>query len=133
MSTRFFLRDSVAGALLAVALAGQAGASHAEGALWQVFRPDSREARIAAGPAPASMERMMMRTESPDHVRAQIERMEARARADERLSGRANSPSANGDDRARRADRNAPDGDRGESRPASVGPGWQARERDGGR
>ncbi|MGY8524870.1 hypothetical protein [Paracidovorax citrulli] len=74
---------------------------------------------------PPSMERIMMRTGSPDHVRAQIERMEARARADDRLSGRgeaAGSPAGRSQSAAAAARQTLPN----DRVTPSGGPGWQS-------
>jgi hypothetical protein len=131
--TRSALRDSIVGALVAAALLGLTAVSHAQVGFWQRLRPDGRDAN---GNAEAGMAHMVMRAERQDHVRAQIERMEARARADERLSGRARA-SANRDEereRNRRQERaGPPDGARAENRPGNVGPGWQAHDRDSSR
>lgn len=128
------LRDVVAGVLLAVSLIGLTAGSHAQVAFWK---------QGSAGGAMPATERLsesdikpiVMRTQSPAHVRAQIERMEARARADDRLSGRgAASQQARNDDRARPAEREGQaDNIRPDARQSHAGPGWQARERDGGR
>jgi hypothetical protein len=79
-----------------------------------------------------------VRAESRDHVRAQIERMEQRARNDDRLSGRP--PDAPGRDEDRpvrqtsdRSSVNDKPGRSNDMRPSGMGPGWQARSRDGGR
>jgi hypothetical protein len=134
MFSRSPLRDLVAGVLLTVSLIGLTAGSHAQVAFWKNGS--------AAGNMPP-LERLserdikpiVMRTQSPDHVRAQIERMEARARADDRLNGRAAAQRARSDDRVRpsterdsQANNSRPD-----ERQTHVGPGWQARERDGGR
>ncbi len=73
-----------------------------------------------------------VRAESRDHVQAQIDRMEARARADDRLSGRANA--GRDGNRPRQTERTSQnEATRNDNHPSSVGPGWQARGRDGGR
>ncbi|WP_020201008.1 MULTISPECIES: hypothetical protein [Cupriavidus] len=135
MFPRTLLRDPVAGILLAVLLLGLSGAGHAQVAFWQHSRPDGRSlanARAQAGQG--GWEMASVRAERQDHVRAQIERMEARARADDRLSGRALPPQEREDERARPSERSAQaDPVRGEQRNSGVGPGWQARGRDGGR
>ncbi len=133
MLARSLLRELVAGILLAASLFGIAAASHAQVAFWQHARPDGRDvrpARLQAG----GWEYASIRTESRDHVKAQIERMEARARADDRLSGRPAVAPARNDERSRPAERgNQGDGGRGNDRPSNVGPGWQAQGRDGNR
>ncbi|MBY4895624.1 hypothetical protein [Cupriavidus sp. AU9028] len=73
---------------------------------------------------PPGMERIMMRTGSPDHVRAQIERMEARARADDRLSGRAGDPRATST-RAAPSSAGQMQAPPNPAAAAPVGPGWQ--------
>jgi hypothetical protein len=134
MFIRSPLRDLVAGVLLAVSLIGLTAGSHAQVAFWKNGS--------AAGTMPAierlserDIKPIVMRTQNPDHVRAQIERMEARARADDRLSGRAASQRGRSDDRVRPPSErdNRADNARPDERQSNVGPGWQARERDGGR
>jgi len=135
MLTRPHLRLLVAGTVALTGLLGSIAASHAQVAFWHTARADNspRANRVAGGWEVASV-----RAESRDHVRAQIERMEARARNDDRLSGRPPGAPGRDDDRgARQApDRNNP-GDpalRGnDARPPNAGPGWQAHGRDGGR
>lgn len=126
------LRDMVAGVLLAASLLVLTAGSHAQVALWKQGN--------ASGVMPATerlsesdIKPIVMRTQSADHVRAQIERMEARARADDRLSGRGvpSQPLRN-DERGRPAERdNHADNARPEARQSHAGPGWQAREREG--
>lgn len=136
MLTRPHLRLLVAGTVALTGLLGSIAASHAQVSFWQHVRADqsARGNRVAGG-----WEVATVRAESRDHVRAQIERMEARARNDDRLSGRpAGTPVRDEERPAARqtSDRNQP-GDptmRGnDMRPSGVGPGWQARGRDGER
>ncbi|WP_029045688.1 hypothetical protein [Cupriavidus sp. amp6] len=133
MLTRSLLRDLVAGILVASGLVGAVAASHAQVAFWQQSRADARPVRLQAGDG---WQVASVRAESRDHVQAQIDRMEARARADDRLNGRRAAAAMQGardDNRARAQDQrgNAPDA-RNDSRPGNVGPGWQARGRDNG-
>ncbi|MGO4305238.1 hypothetical protein [Cupriavidus sp. RAF12] len=135
MLTRPHLRLLVAGILAASGLIGSIATGHAQVAFWQHARSDAsvRMSRAAGGWEMASV-----RAESRDHVRAQIERMEARARNDDRLSGRPAGAPVRDDDRTVRQPQ-----DRGgqtdatlrssDMRPTNAGPGWQARGRDGGR
>ncbi len=134
MLSRSPLRNGVAGLALLAGLLGTAAISHAQVAFWHQARPDARQAgaRAQAG----GWEMASVRAESRDHVRAQIERMEARARADDRLSGRpAPSPAAlRNEERPPPAERERPsDNARGDPRATGMGPGWQARERENGR
>lgn len=124
-------RDIVLGVVLAVSLLGLVAGTRAEGSLWA--RPaESRDG--AARLLPAGMERTVLRAQRSDHVREQIEKMEARARADERLSGRnaktgvrtAEAPP----DATRPTQETAQSSD---GRPANIGPGWQAPGRDASR
>lgn len=135
MLPRTLLRDSVAGILLAVSLLGLNAVSHAQVAFWQHGRPEGRIVSNAHGqPGHGAWEMASVRAERQDHVRAQIERMEARARADDRLNGRPLPPQERDDERNRQSDRNMQgDNGRGEQRGSGMGPGWQARGRDGGR
>lgn len=132
MPFRLQPRDIVLGIVLAVSLLGLVAGSHADAGLWRQSA-DGREpggARLL----PGGMERIVMRAQSPDHVRAQIERMEARARADERLSGRSGNPSARQNEAQRANERSAQAGNTGnDGRPANVGPGWQGPSRDNNR
>lgn len=137
MLTRPHLRHLVAGTVAVIGLVGTVATSHAQVAFWQRAFAEHpvRMGRVGAGWEVASV-----RAENRDHVQAQIDRMEKRARNDDRLSGRPQGPGNQGDDRTTRqpgnVDRNnGGDGSiRGtEMRPANVGPGWQARGRDGGR
>ena len=133
MLTRSLLRDLVAGILVASGLVGAVGASHAQVAFWQQVRPDSRSARMQPQPRDG-WQMASVRAESREHVQAQIDRMEARARADDRLSGRrAALAGARDDNRGRGQERDNPNEARNDSRPGNVGPGWQARGRDNGR
>ena len=132
MLTRSLLRDLVAGILVASGLVGAVAASHAQVAFWQQSRADARPVRLQAGDG---WQVASVRAESRDHVQAQIDRMEARARADDRLSGRraAAMQGARDDNRVRAQDqRSNPSDARNDSRPTSVGPGWQAHGRDNG-
>ncbi|MGO4327271.1 hypothetical protein AB4Z48_03605 [Cupriavidus sp. 2TAF22] len=135
MLPRNLLRDPVAGILLAVFLIGLSPAGHAQVAFWQHNRPEGRNMTNARGqPSQGGWEMASVRAERQDHVRAQIERMEARARADDRLNGRPPPPQEREDERGRHPDRNAQaDGGRGDQRGSGMGPGWQARGRDGSR
>ncbi|MGO4813780.1 hypothetical protein AB4156_30020 [Cupriavidus sp. 2MCAB6] len=134
MLPRTFLRDSVAGILLAVSVLGLNAVSHAQVAFWQHSRPEGRTAGNGNARGQGGWEMASVRAERQDHVRAQIERMEARARADDRLNGRPLPPQERDDERGRPPDRNAQgDNARGEQRGPGTGPGWQARGRDGGR
>lgn len=130
MLARSLLRDLVAGILLAAGLFGLAAVGHAQVAFWQP-RPDGhdmRAARLRAG----GWEFASARAESRDHVKEQIERMEARARADDRLSGRPAVSPVRDDERNRPPARgNQSDAERGNGRPSGVGPGWQAQGREG--
>ncbi|TWG79305.1 hypothetical protein L602_000700001210 [Cupriavidus gilardii J11] len=122
-------REIVLGILLAVSLLGLAAGSRADGLLRHDYR-DSAGAPLLAG----GMERTVLRAQNTDHVRAQIERMEARARADERLSGRrgaqpAPAPQPTESVRSTQADNSAS----ADSRPATAGPGWQSPGRDSSR
>lgn len=131
MLTRSLLRDLVAGILVASGLVGAVATSHAQVAFWQQVRPDARPARLQAGDG---WQVASVRAESREHVQAQIDRMEARARADDRLNGRRTAlPGARDDNRGRPQERGNPNEARNDARPSSVGPGWQARGRDGGR
>ncbi|MBP0622190.1 hypothetical protein [Cupriavidus consociatus] len=132
MFTRSLLRDLVAGILVASGLVGAVAASHAQVAFWQQSRADARPVRLQAGDG---WQVASVRAESRDHVQAQIDRMEARARADDRLSGRraAAMQGARDDNRVRAQDqRGNPSDARNDSRPTNVGPGWQAGGRDNG-
>lgn len=133
MLTRSLLRDLVAGILVASGLVGAVATSHAQVAFWQQIRSDARQVRLQAGDG---WQVASVRAESRDHVQAQIDRMEARARADDRLSGRraAAMQGARDDNRARAQQdpRGNPPDARNDSRPPNVGPGWQARGRDNG-
>ncbi|QET00927.1 MULTISPECIES: hypothetical protein [Cupriavidus] len=143
MFDRSRLRRLVAGSLVATGLLGGIAASHAQVSFWQHLRHaagGNTTHGTAHGPRVAGgMEVASVRAESRDHVRAQIERMEARARADDRLSGRPDPDrrdDGRGDGRAARApDRSAQADAQGgnDPRPTGMGPGWQARSRDGGR
>lgn len=122
-------REIVLGILLAVSLLGLAAGSRADGLL----RHEAREV-VGVPVLSGGMERAVLRAQNTDHVRAQIERMEARARADERLSGRraaqpAPAPQPTESTRSTQADNTASS----DTRPAAVGPGWQAPGRDGTR
>lgn len=136
MLTRPHLRHLVAGTVAVIGLVGSIATSHAQVAFWQrAFA----EHPVRMGRVGGAWDMASVRAENRDHVQAQIDRMEQRARNDDRLSGRPPGPSRD-DDRAARQpggpDRNnTGDGAmRGtEMRPANVGPGWQARGRDGGR
>ncbi|MBB2919042.1 hypothetical protein [Cupriavidus alkaliphilus] len=131
MLTRSLLRDLVAGILVASGLVGAVAASHAQVAFWQQVRSDGRPARIQSGDG---WQMASVRAESREHVQAQIDRMEARARADDRLSGRrAALAGARDDNRGRGPERNPPNDARNEPRQGQIGPGWQARGRDNGR
>ncbi|UDM49665.1 hypothetical protein [Cupriavidus sp. MP-37] len=131
MLTRSLLRDLVAGILVASGLVGAVAASHAQVAFWQQVRSDGRPARIQTGDG---WQMASVRAESREHVQAQIDRMEARARADDRLSGRrAALTGARDDNRGRGPERNPPNEARSEPRQGQIGPGWQARGRDHGR
>lgn len=131
MLTRSLLRDLVAGILVASGLVGAVATSHAQVAFWQQVRSDGRPARIQAGDG---WQMASVRAESREHVQAQIDRMEARARADDRLSGRrAALAGARDDNRGRGQERNPPHDARNEPRQGQIGPGWQARGRDNGR
>ncbi|MBV8273625.1 MAG: hypothetical protein JO067_15270 [Cupriavidus sp.] len=135
MLTRPHLRLLVAGTVAVFGLVGSIAASHAQVAFWQHNRIDHP---VRAGRFGSGWEMASVRAENRDHVQAQIDRMEARARNDDRLSGRP--PSAGGREEERA---HQPGGDRNnsgeaslrgnEGRPGNVGPGWQARGRDGGR
>ncbi|MEN7527083.1 MULTISPECIES: hypothetical protein [unclassified Cupriavidus] len=135
MLARPHLRSLVAGTLAVIGLVGAIATSHAQVAFWQraVDNP-VRAVRLGAD----SWDVAAVRAENRQHVQQQIDRMEQRARNDDRLSGRPPEP-GNRDERARQAggpDRNT--GDNGamrgtDVRPTNVGPGWQARGRDGGR
>ncbi|WP_404992761.1 hypothetical protein [Cupriavidus pauculus] len=136
MLTRPHLRCLVAGTVAVIGLVGSIATSHAQIAFWQHARADNA-VRMGRG---GGWDMASVRAENRDHVQAQIDRMEQRARNDDRLSGRPQGPGGRDDDRFARqpggVDRNSP-GDaslRGtEVRPSGVGPGWQARGRDGGR
>ena len=131
MFTRSLLRDLVAGILAAAGLIGAVAASHAQVTFWPRLHADARAPRVQAA---GGWQMASVRAESRDHVQAQIDRMEARARADDRLSGRPNAPNGRDDSRPRQPERASQnDANRGDNRPASVGPGWQARGREGGR
>ncbi len=84
MLTRPHLRLLVADTLALSGLIGSIAASHAQVAFWHTAQAEqsARVNRVAGGWKMASA------AESRDHVRAQIERMEQRARNDDRLSGR---------------------------------------------
>ncbi|WP_035881533.1 hypothetical protein [Cupriavidus metallidurans] len=137
MFTRPLLRLMVAGTVAVASLGGSIAVSHAQVAFWHHNRTDRtvQAVRSANGWEIASV-----RAENRDHVQAQIDRMEARARNDDRLSGRPASPGGRDEEqRARQpggGDRNSP-GEatlrNAEAHPGNVGPGWQARGRDGGR
>ena len=130
MFTRSFLRDLVAGILAVAGLIGAVAASHAQVTFWPRAHAEAHAPRLQAG----GWQMASVRAESRDHVQAQIDRMEARARADDRLSGRPNAPNGRDDNRSRPQERTSQnDGNRNDNRPASVGPGWQARGREGGR
>lgn len=132
MSTRSLLRDTVARILAAVCMIGTVGASHAQVAFWQHLRIDGGAHFMR--PSARGLEIANVRTERTDHVQAQIDRMEARARADDRLSGRPATPGAGDEVRKQQATAVPTEASRSESRPANIGPGWQARGRgDGGR
>lgn len=131
MLDRSRLRLLVAGSLVATGLLGGIAASHAQVSFWQHLRDGAHVPRVGG-----SLEVASVRTESRDHVRAQIERMEARARADDRLSGRPAETVRRDDERATRPpDRTGQTEAQNsiDARPTGVGPGWQARSRDGGR
>jgi hypothetical protein len=131
MLTRSLLRDLVAGILVASGLVGAVAASHAQVAFWQHVRSDGRPARIQPGDG---WQMASVRAESREHVQAQIDRMEARARADDRLSGRrAALAGARDDNRGRGQERNNTNDSRNEPRQGQVGPGWEARGRGNGR
>ena len=130
MLDRSRLRLLLAGSLVATGLLGGIAASHAQASFWQHLRDGAHLPRVGSGLEVASM-----RTESRDHVRAQIERMEARARADDRLSGRPADAGRPDDRTSRQPERQSQTEAQNttEVRPTGVGPGWQARGRDGGR
>ncbi|MDQ0142500.1 hypothetical protein [Cupriavidus necator] len=131
MLTRSLLRDLVAGILVASGLVGAVAASHAQVAFWQQVRSDGRPARIQASDG---WQMASVRAESREHVQAQIDRMEARARADDRLSGRRAALAGAREDNRGRGQERAPANDaRNEPRQGPAGPGWQARGRDNGR
>ncbi|AGW89213.1 MULTISPECIES: hypothetical protein [Cupriavidus] len=132
MLTRSLLRDLVAGILVASGLVGAVAASHAQVAFWQKIRPEARPARLQSSDG---WQVASVRAESRDHVQAQIDRMEARARADDRLNGRRAALSgARDDNRGRPPERATPPNEaRNDVRTNNVGPGWQARGREGGR
>jgi len=126
MFNRSLLRDVAAGIVAATGLVGTIAASHAQVAFWPHIKTDGRaqQAQTAGGWQMASV-----RAESRDHVQAQIDRMEARARADDRLSGR---PGNGGRDeaqaRAHPQERTSQsESSRAEPRSTGVGPGWQVR------
>ncbi|ABF07632.1 hypothetical protein ACUXAV_001682 [Cupriavidus metallidurans] len=137
MFTRPLLRLMVAGSVAVAGLGGSIAVSHAQVAFWHHSRTDRT---VQAVHAANGWEIASVRAENRDHVQAQIDRMEARARNDDRLSGRPASPGGRDDEqRARQpggGDRNSP-GEatlrNSEAHPGNVGPGWQARGRDGGR
>lgn len=136
MPTRPRLRHLVAGTVAVIGLVGSIAASHAQVAFWRHARPDTPVIARVGG----SWQTASVRAENRDHVQAQIDRMEARARNDDRLSGRPAVPGGRDEEHTTRqpggADRNT-SGEapmRGnEMRPTNVGPGWQAHGRDGGR
>ncbi len=134
MLTRPRLRLLVAGTVAVIGLVGSIATGHAQVAFWQHNRTDHP---VRAGRF-GGWEMASVRAENRDHVQAQIDRMEARARNDDRLSGRPSTPGGREDERAHHpgGDRNTP-GEatmRGnEARPGNAGPGWQARGREGGR
>jgi hypothetical protein len=128
MLPRTSLRNLVTGVVWAVSVLGLNAVSHAQVAFWQHSRP---EGRAAGNIGQGGWEMASVRAERQDHVRAQIERMEARARADDRLNGRPLPPQERNDGRGRQSGRNAQaDNARGEQRGSGMGPGWQARGRD---
>ncbi|ALD89973.1 hypothetical protein CR3_0722 [Cupriavidus gilardii CR3] len=133
MLFRSLLRDAAAATVLVASVLGLAALSHAQGG-WSRQGADMRDGfGFGARLLPTGMERTVMRAESPDHVRAQIERMEARARADSRLNGRPNPPAERGlPERTQTSDRSAQNGGgvSGDNRPANVGPGWQGSGRE---
>ncbi len=131
MLFRSLLRDAAAATLLVASVLGLAALSHAQGG-WPRQGADMRDG-FSARLLPVGMERTVMRAESPDHVRAQIERMEARARADSRLNGRPNPPAERGvPERTQTSERSAQNGSgvQGDQRPANIGPGWQGSGRE---
>jgi len=134
MFSRSLLRNAVAGMVLLAGLLGTAAISHAQVAFWRHVQSDARETS-GAHPQAVGWEMASVRAESRDHVRAQIERMEARARADDRLSGRpaAAPASMRNDDHGRPGDRGrGADNARNDPHtPAGVGPGWPARDGNG--
>jgi len=132
MSTRSFLRDTVTGLLAATCTVGVVGASHAQVAFWQHLRTQGDAYFMR--PNARGLEIANVRADRTDHVQAQIDRMEARARADDRLSGRPAASGPSEDTHKPQAPAVATDPNRSDSRPGNVGPGWQARGRgDGGR
>ena len=137
MLTRPHLRHLVAGTVAVIGLVGSIATSHAQVAFWHRAFADHP---VRMGRVGGSWDIASVRAENRDHVQAQIDRMEQRARNEARLRGRPQGPGGRDDDRPSRqpggADRNNPgDGSmRGtDMRPTNVGPGWQARGRDGGR
>ncbi|MCD9119993.1 hypothetical protein [Cupriavidus sp. UGS-1] len=131
MLFRSLLRDAAAATVLVASVLGLAALSHAQGG-WSRQGADMRDG-FGARLLPTGMERTVMRAESPDHVRAQIERMEARARADSRLNGRPSPPAERAvPERTPTSDRSAQNGSgvSGDNRPANVGPGWQGSGRE---
>ncbi len=132
MFTRSLLRDLVAGILAAAGLIGAVAASHAQVTLWPRSHADAHAPRVQAA---VGWQIASVRAESRDHVQAQIDRMEARARADERLSGRPNASNGRDEGRQRQPERTSQtEVIRNDNRPPpGVGPGWQVRGRDGNR
>ncbi|CAG9165140.1 hypothetical protein LMG23992_00288 [Cupriavidus laharis] len=131
MFTRSLLRDLAAGILAAAGLIGAVAASHAQVTFWPRLNAEARAPRVQAA---GGWQMASVRAESRDHVQAQIDRMEARARADDRLSGRPNAPQGREDNRSRQPERTSQnETNRNDTRPVSIGPGWQARGRDGSR
>ncbi|RZT42833.1 hypothetical protein [Cupriavidus agavae] len=135
MLTRPHLRSLVAGTVAVIGLVGAIATSHAQVAFWQRAADLPVRAVRLGG---ETYDVAAMRAENRQHVQQQIDRMEQRARNDDRLSGRPPDAGGRDDGRGRQAggpDRNTADGAiRGtDVRPTQVGPGWQARGRDGGR
>jgi hypothetical protein len=131
MFTRSFLRDLAAGILAVAGLIGAVATSHAQVTFWPRLNAENRAPRLVAA---GGWQMTSVRAERRDHVQAQIDRMEARARADDRLSGRPNAANGRDDNRPRQTERTSQsEANRNDNRPTGNGPGWQARGRDGGR
>ena len=89
MLTRPHLRHLVAGTVAVIGLVGTVATSHAQVAFWQHARADHA---IRAARSAGAWDMASVRAENRDHVQAQIDRMEQRARNDDRLSGRPQGP-----------------------------------------